>query len=78
MMNQQQVDWLYSQFRTQGLEANVHSASARTDSNWLYVPVYVALKDAYRKAQILQEIEDAWKNQNVAPGTHLLLMPAAN
>ena len=76
-MNQHQVDWLYSQFRTQGLEANVHANLVRQDNDWLYVPVYVALCDAYRKAEILQEIEDAWKEQKVAPGTHLLLMPAS-
>jgi len=44
----------------------------------MYVPVYIALQDSYYKAEILQEIEEEWEEQQITRGKHLLLMPAAN
>ena len=74
------IRWLNNQIRERGLQnAHVHEPPvAREEGNWYFVPVYIDIRDAYDKAVLLQEIEDEWEKQQVAPGRNLLLMPAAN
>jgi len=76
-MNQNQVSWLESQLNRQVYSSKVHIQAARKDNDWLHVPIFLDLRDAYKKAQIFQEIENEWEKQQVTPGTHLLLIPAA-
>ena len=72
------IDWLNKQFQGKGIVAHVHENLARQDGDWLYLPVYVQMNDAYDKATLLQEIEDKWGTERVTNQQFLLLIPTAN
>lgn len=71
-------EWLRKEAGARQITATVHSSSAKEEGGWLYVPVYVPGDlDAYDKASLLQELEDAWNHQEPEPDWQLLLIPAA-
>jgi|HubBroStandDraft_4_1064222.scaffolds.fasta_scaffold468687_2 hypothetical protein len=72
-------NWLQKAADNRHIHARFHMDLVRPDNGWLYIPVYIEDQmDAYAKASALQDLEDAWNDQDPAPGTQLLLIPAAN
>lgn len=71
-------DWLKHEAQRLKIEAKFYTNLVKVDKNWLYLPVYVDGEDAFDRATILQELEEAWRNQQPEPYWELLLIPAAN
>ena len=72
-------NWLDQAVKERHLRANIHMERSRRENGWLHVPVFIDITgDAYDKAHILQELEDAWNDREPRPEIRLLLVPAAN
>ena len=72
-------EWLEREAKKRRIHALFHKELARQDNGFLSIPVYIQdVLDAYDKASRLQELEDAWNNQEPEPSYQLLLVPAAN
>jgi hypothetical protein len=71
-------EWLEQELKEHNSEGTVYIARAQRQNGWLHVPVYVGGEgDAYDKASLLQDIEDAWNDQEPRHEFQLLLVPAA-
>jgi hypothetical protein len=68
-------EWLRDRAAQTNVNAVFHTHLARTDHNWIYLPVSVKGGDIFDKAQLLQQLEDAWRNQATEPYWELLLIP---
>lgn len=72
-------EWLQKEAEHLKIRAQFHMELLKRDNGWLYIPVFIADDmDAYAKASLLQDLEDAWNDQEPVPDTQLLLIPAAN
>lgn len=72
------LHWLVDRVAREGIAAHVFSDLMRIENRLLYVPVFVeSTTDAYEKAMILQNLEDAWNNREPSPNWQLFLEPAA-
>jgi hypothetical protein len=72
-------EWLQSYAGGHNIHAQFHMNLARRDNGWLYIPVYIEYeRDPYNKASLLQDMEDAFNDQEPTPDLRLLLIPAAN
>ena len=69
--------WLNQQLRERGLKGHVYQQISKQDRGWYYVPLYIEMRDAYDKATLMQQIEDAWEARDSKPGTKLRLRPAS-
>ncbi len=70
--------WLVSEAKAQGIAAKVYKHLAKAENQILIVPVFVAGDlDAFDFASHLQDLEDAWNNQEPKPEWHVILRPAA-
>lgn len=71
-------EWLHAEAERQGLDATLYTHAARQENRFLIVPVHLAGEaDAFDFAEKLQELEDAWNNQEPRPYRLLILRPAA-
>ena len=69
-------DWIRQQARNLNISIITYPGSVVRDGNWIHVPVTVRVGgDAYERASLLQQIEDAW-DATKFDGVHLLLVPA--
>lgn len=70
-------NWLMSEAKAQGLDAKVYGHLAKVESQLLIIPVFIAGDlDAFEFASQLQDLEDAWNNQEPRQ-LHIILRPAA-
>ena len=71
-------NWLISESKTHGITARVYGELAKIESQLLIIPVFIAGDlDAFDFASQLQDLEDAWNNQEPRPNWHIILRPAA-
>jgi hypothetical protein len=71
--------WLEKRSSRETVPVRIHRKAARTDGDYLYVPVRVEGDlDAYEKAQLMQTMEDEWNYQDPSPARKILLIPTAN
>ena len=71
-------EWLRNKARELHIEAKFHTERVKQYQNWLYIPSFVEGDNALIKANALQAIEDAWRNQEPEPKWEMLLIPTAN
>ena len=69
------LDWVEQTAKRRRWRLQLHRQLARRDGDYLYLPAHLPLKDAYLKAQRLQEIEDSWNNRTPLPIPRLVLVP---
>ena len=63
---------------SRGIPAKVYENRARIEGKLLIVPVFITGElDAFDFASQLQDLEDAWNNQEPKPEWHVILRPAA-
>ncbi len=75
-MYEEILNWLRNYVREQGLQVRIHEV-AQTDDPYLYIPAHVAGEiGVYQRAQLLQQVEDAWNNRVPAPPHRVLLVPS--
>lgn len=69
--------WLAEQAEKRHISLNVYQDLARTEGNYLYIPVFVDNKrwGAVKKAHFLQQVEDGWNYQKPEPVVKVLLIP---
>ena len=73
---EQVLDWIRTQARSLSIPITTYPNSLVRDGNWMHVPVTVDKDgDAYERASLLQQIEDAWDASKFG-GVQLLLVPA--
>ena len=70
--------WLVLKAKAQGLAAKIYGHLAKVEPQLLIIPVFIAGDlDAFEFASQLQDLEDAWNNQEPRPEWHIILRPAA-
>ena len=69
--------WLELEAKRQHVEAKLYPSLVRRDENWLYLPVYIEGGDLFEKAEVLYNLEEAWRVNKPDPYWQLLLIPAA-
>jgi len=68
--------WLEDAAKQRGLEKRVSAAFVRQDGKYLHFAVRLQVSgDAYDRAKVLQELEDAWDTEHPDSQWHLLLLP---
>lgn len=73
---QEAANWIDDTAQRMNILVHVYSDGVSQDGNWLSVPVGINQPgDAYEKAVLLQQIEDAWDAANHS-NINLLLVPA--
>ena len=71
-------DWLRLKAQEMSVPATVYSDFAKEDRQFLTIPVHIGGDlDAYSFAGVLQDLEDAYNNQDPRPDWLLILRPAA-
>ena len=70
--------WLLLKAKAQSIAAKVYGHLAKMEGRLLIIPVFIAGDlDAFDFASQLQDLEDAWNNQEPRPEWHVILRPAA-
>ena len=70
--------WLRAEAQARGVQATIYTQSATQEGRFLIVPVYLeGMADAYDFAAALQDLEDAYNNQQPKPDWLLILRPAS-
>ena len=60
----------------QNISAKVYEDRARIEGKLLIIPVFISGElDAFDFASQLQDLEDAWNNQEPKPDWHVILRP---
>lgn len=73
---QEAANWIEDTAQRMDIPVHVYSDGVSQDGNWLSVSVAINQPgDAYKKAVLLQQIEDAWDAANHS-NMNLLLVPA--
>ena len=71
--------WLEVAAEAQEIPARVYGHLAKIKGPLLIIPVFVAGDlDAFEFASQLQDLEDAWNNQEPKPEWHVILRPAGS
>ncbi|MBV9850182.1 MAG: hypothetical protein JO250_10955 [Armatimonadetes bacterium] len=74
----QVYEWLRAEAAARGVPATIYSLAAKQEGRFLIVPVHLAgMSDAFDFAAALQDLEDAYNNQQPKPDWLLILRPAA-
>lgn len=76
--SEQVYEWLRAETERRGLDITLYTNAASQENRFLIVPTYlVGGMDAYDIAAELQDLEDAWNDQEPRPYWLLILRPAA-
>lgn len=71
-------DFLESRAAEMGLRARLFREGAQDEHGWLLLPVRIeGIPELYENVSRLQELEDAWNNQEPAPEHKISLIPAS-
>ena len=72
------IEFLKSKVSQKQLPVQFVEEDVRLQHNWVYLHALVRNEEsASKKAQILQDLEDEWNDQEPEPANLLLLIPAA-
>lgn len=68
------TNWVKEKVGRRGV---VHEQLVRDEDHFIYLPVHVRMKDAFKVAEFLQTIEDQWNHDKANAGLpHLILVPS--
>lgn len=75
---EQVYDWLRHEAESRGMKATIYTSAAKEQNGFLHLPVHLASGlDTFEFAAALQDLEDAWNEQEPRPTRRLWLLPAA-
>jgi hypothetical protein len=69
--------WLERKARQRGLKLKIYGEGGKYYGHILELPVWIDVKDVWKKARTLQVIEDSWNNRRKKPAITVFLVPAA-